>query len=144
MDTQALATIDTDKISDADFDYLTDAALELVFDTLDLTEADEKTVERIRQRLDTDKYDLSFEMNTPSDGWWEDNVLPDLLSEDEASAQHSITLELNLISTTISGSRAGERVIVASVYVNVDHSLENLQESGIRHPVIKWLPELDG
>ena len=37
-------TVDTDKISDADFDYLTDAALELVFDTLDLTEADEKTV----------------------------------------------------------------------------------------------------
>ena len=47
-----------------------------------------------RQRLDTDKYDLSFEMNTPSDGWWEDNVLPDLLSEDEASAQHCATLEL--------------------------------------------------
>lgn len=140
---QAVA-VDTDKISDSDFDYLTDAALELVFDTLDITEADEHTLKQIRERLNTDKYDLSFELNTPSDSWWEDNVLPDLLSEDEVTAQNSVTLELNLVSTTTSGSHAGETVIVASVYVNVDPSLENIATNGFRHPVIKWLPELDG
>ncbi len=135
--------VDTDKISDSDFDYLTDKALALVFDMLDFTEAGESTLKQIHTRLDTDKYDLSFELNTPSDSWWEDNVLPDLMNEDEASVQNSVTLELNLISTTISGSHAGERVIVASVYLNVDPSLENIAQKGFSFPVIKWLPELD-
>lgn len=145
MSDDLIKTIDLDSISDEDFDFLCDTALNLVFETINLTEADSITLNKINDRLDSDKYDLNVELNTPTQSWWQDEELPDLLNsgeEDNGLSLDSTTLELNVISITNSGSHAGERVVVASVHLDVGTNLTNIKEQELNNIQIKWLPEL--
>lgn len=133
---------DLDKISDHDFDFLCDLALNLVFETRELTETTEQSLQRINDRLNADKYDLNVELDYPNPLWWSSDELPELLESQEA-ASSAVTLELNVISITTTGSHSGERVVVASVHVDVDSSLENIEQHELNNIQIKWLPELD-
>lgn len=142
MSNSTVEPLDLEKICEKDFDFLSDTAFVLVLDTLDFTEASDDMLSRIKERLDPEKYDISIELNEPSNNWWQENVLPDLLSSDDFDENEQVTLELNIISTTQKGSHAGERVIVASLYCNVNKSLENIKAEGLINPVINWLPEL--
>lgn len=160
---------DVDSISESDFDFLCDSALNLALETSELTSADEVTLKKIRDHLHSDKYSLSLEVNGVTTSWWDDEELPYLLDEDSdesvaaeaaanaadaasaaASAQDScgcgaddITLEVNIISTVDAGSHAGERVVVASVHFDVPASLTDIQDRPLKNIAIKWLPELD-
>ena len=139
--------LDLDIISDSDFDFLCDTALNLVFETLNLTEADEITLNKINERLNSDKYDLNVELDMPNMAWWQEDELPELLNDSEEQADNGdlnlTTLELNVISITATGSHTGERVVVASIHVDVPASLQNIESSGLQNLQIKWLPELD-
>lgn len=160
---------DVESISESDFDFLCDSALNLALETSELTSADEVTLKKIRDHLHSDKYSLSLEVNGVTTSWWDDEELPYLLDEDSdesvaaeaaanaadaasaaASAQDScgcgaddITLEVNIISTVDAGSHAGERVVVASVHFDVPASLTDIQDRPLKNIAIKWLPELD-
>lgn len=164
---------DVDSISESDFDFLCDSALNLALETSELTSADEVTLNKIRDHLHSDKYSLSLEVNGVTTSWWDDEELPSLLDEDsdddvaaeaaveaaasaadassaDACAQDScgcgaddITLEVNIISTVDAGSHAGERVVVASVHFDVPASLTDIQDRPLKNIAIKWLPELD-
>lgn len=99
--------LDLDIISDSDFDFLCDTALNLVFETLNLTEADEITLNKINERLNSDKYDLNVELDMPNMAWWQEDELPELLNDSEEQADNGdlnlTTLELNVISITATG-----------------------------------------
>ena len=112
MSNEVETILDLDIISDSDFDFLCDTALNLVFETLNLTEADEITLNKINERLNSDKYDLNVELDIPNMAWWQEDELP-------------------------------ERVVVASIHVDVPASLQNIESSGLQNLQIKWLPELD-
>lgn len=147
MSNEVETILDLDIISDSDFDFLCDTALNLVFETLNLTEADEITLNKINERLNSDKYDLNVELDIPNMAWWQEDELPELLNDSEEQADNGdlnlTTLELNVISITASGSHVGERVVVASIHVDVPASLQNIESSGLQNLQIKWLPELD-
>lgn len=147
MSNEVETILDLDIISDSDFDFLCDTALNLVFETLNLTEADEITLNKINERLNSDKYDLNVELDMPNMAWWQEDELPELLNDSEEQSDNGdlnlTTLELNVISITASGSHVGERVVVASIHVDVPASLQNIESSGLQNLQIKWLPELD-
>lgn len=147
MSNEVETILDLNIISDSDFDFLCDTALNLVFETLNLTEADEITLNKINERLNSDKYDLNVELDMPNMAWWQEDELPELLNDSEEQADNGdlnlTTLELNVISITTTGSHAGERVVVASIHVDVPASLQNIESSGLQNLQIKWLPELD-
>ena len=147
MSNEVETILDLDIISDSDFDFLCDTALNLVFETLNLTEADEITLNKINERLNSDKYDLNVELDIPNMAWWQEDELPELLNDSEEQADNGdlnlTTLELNVISITATGSHAGERVVVASIHGDVPASLQNIESSGLQNLQIKWLPELD-
>ena len=147
MSNEVETILDLNIISDSDFDFLCDTALNLVFETLNLTEADEITLNKINERLNSDKYDLNVELDMPNMAWWQEDELPELLNDSEEQADNGdlnlTTLELNVISITATGSHTGERVVVASIHVDVPASLQNIESSGLQNLQIKWLPELD-
>ena len=130
---------DLDNISDSDFDFLCDLALNLVFETRELTEASELSLQRINDRLNSEKYDLNVELDYPNSTWWSDEELPELL---DVTTTNGITLELNVISITTTGAHSGERVVVASVHVDVAN-LQDIEHQALNNIQIKWLPELD-
>ena len=77
---------DVDSISESDFDFLCDSALNLALETSELTSADEVTLNKIRDHLHSDKYSLSLEVNAVTTSWWDDEELPSLLDEDSDDA----------------------------------------------------------
>ena len=76
-------TVDLDAISDEDFDILTDVTLDLIGECL--SSQDESMKASVRQqvvtKMNSPRFDLSFELNTPTSVWWEENVLPEIDAE---------------------------------------------------------------
>ena len=157
-------TVDLDAISDEDFDILTDVTLDLIGECL--SSQDESMKASVRQqvvtKMNSPRFDLSFELNTPTSVWWEENVLPEIdaelveqdnLAGDEVgtavdgaegkSSLEHVVLELNLRATDTSAAHQGESVILASVYFVTTMPLKDFSLEKLNFPAINWLPELD-
>lgn len=135
--------INIDLINDEDFDFLCDSTLDIVHDLIPFIDDEPSTLNKVSERLNSDSYEINVEVNTPTFAWWQDNDQDGELNEEQDEALKKVTLELNLTSTTISGSHANEKVVVASVLIDVDESMQDLKNKPISNIRIKWLPELD-